>query len=855
MKKFLILTKRLPLLGLLMGISCSVHSQTIDSKNHVSQQALTKHVMTMITPAVQWREGLPSGNGKIGALVYGNINEERVLFNHNELWYGGNTADVPNVSAELPVVRKLMMDGKYVEASNHYTDKLREKGFSGKNGIYHPAFDLLLTTETKLMFQDYSRTLKFETGEVEVKWRDGDTRFSRRLFVSIPDDIAVMTIEADKKGAISGDVTLDIHDLKDAILQNGTSFDPGFRYETFAEGEFVTFSSTGTDGGEFGGVLRVIANNGQTTVKNNQVNGARKSQGYKAETSGQITFKEADEITLLIGFFANEKASEAIPKLKKDLAAITDSYATLFERHKVLHSKKFNSVSVNINPTGNNNTPNEFLLLNAYKGDVSPELTQRLFDYGRYLMISSSREGGYPANLQGIWNGDYRPPWSSLLGINENLQMMYWQGLPGNLQESMLAFYDYFDSNMEEFRNNAKQLWGTRGIYIPPFMSPESAKLRIIAPHVVNWTDAAGWLASYYYDHYLFTGDKEFLKNRTVPFLKEVALFYEDFIVNDANGKNMFFPSQSPENESPNMAVMDEKTGRLQRVRVQINSTITVAISKEVFANLIAACEMLNIEKEGVVRWKAILADMPAYQINEDGALREWMHPDFKDNYEHRHQSHIYPLFPGMEITEESSPELYEASKVAIEKRLRIGLKSQTGWSLAHMANVYSRLGDGEKAKEALDILSRSCLGQNLFTYHNDWRNMGVTLPVTWGRTSPFQMDANFGITAAITEMLCGSTSNMLRILPALPKEWSAGEFKDVLTRVGVRTSAQWNNKEIEISLVAGRKTMFDLKLPSEIETFEISDSKASNESKYGNNYRSIQLDEGQEVMIKVKLK
>ncbi|MFT4565496.1 MAG: alpha-L-fucosidase 2 [Cyclobacteriaceae bacterium] len=835
-------------------LGCATEDKNEDNKNAHDN---SWRGMTMITPANQWREGLPSGNGMIAALVYGSIHEERVLFNHNELWYGGNIADVPDVSDELPVVRKLMLDGNYLEANDHYNNKLREKGFSGRNGVYHPAFDLVLTSKTELIFQDYKRTLNFETGEVVVNWRDGDTRFSRRLFVSIPDDISVMTIQADKMGAISGDVTLDIHDLKDAIQQNGDPFDPGFRFQTSAEGDFVTFSSTGTDGGEFGGVLKVIPTNGKIKSENSQVSNNRKAKGYIAETNGKITFENVDEVTFLIGFFANEPASEGIPKVKKKLAEIDEGYDSLFNRHKVLHAERFNSMAVNINPNGLNDTPNEYLLLDAYKGKVSPELTQRLFDYGRYLLISSSRAGGYPANLQGIWNGDYRPPWNSLFGINENLQMTYWQGLSGNLSESMMAFYDYFESHLPEFRENAKRLWGTRGIYIPPFMSPESAKLRIIASHVVNWTDAAGWLASYYYDFYLFTGDKEFLQNRAVPFLKEVALFYEDFIVKDSSGKNMFFPSQSPENQPPNMSVRDEKTGRTKNIKVQINSTIAVAISKEVFTNLITACELLGIEQDGVKRWKAILADMPEYQINEDGALKEWLHPDFADNYEHRHQSHIYPLFPGMEITEESSPELYEASKLAIEKRLRIGLKSQTGWSLAHMANVYARLGDGEKAKEALDILSRSCLGQNLFTYHNDWRKMGVTMSVTWGRTSPFQMDANFGTTAAVTEMLCSSTADMLRILPALPAEWSVGEFRDVLTRVGVSTSAQWDisKKEINISLVAGRNTSFDLKIPSEINAFECDDQAAIKLSSYGNRYRKVTLNKNQKIEIELKLK
>ncbi|MGJ8653795.1 MAG: glycosyl hydrolase family 95 catalytic domain-containing protein [Opitutaceae bacterium] len=802
--------------------------------------------LTSITPAEGWREALPTGNGTVGALVYGSISQDRVLFNHNELWYRGVVDEVPDLSGELPVVRQLMLDGNYLEANSHYSKKLREGGFKGRNGVYHPAFDLLLSSDTDRMFEDYSRTVDFETGEVVVKWRDGETAYRRSLFVSIPDQMAFMSITADQQGAVAGSVTLDIHDLKDSIDQRGGDFDAGFTYNTFARDGFIEFRADGSGGGEFGGVLRAV------TVDGDQVNDISKSADGKS-----FKFEGANEVVLLVALFANEPADIAVPRLKEALAYIYPHYPSLLQRHSVLHREKFNSIGVTLNMAGGRDASNEHLLLDAYQNSASPELLEKLFDYGRYLLICSSTSGGYPAGLQGIWNGDYRPPWSGLYGINENLQMSYWQALPGNLPESMMAFYDYFDAHMDDFRYNAKQLWGTDGIYIPPFMSPESGVMRQTAAHVINWTDAAGWLASFYYDYYLFTGDEVFLQERAVPFMKEVALFYEDFIVKDAEGKNMFFPSQSPENQPKDKEIRNAKTGRVTKIKVQINSTIAVAISKEVLTHLIKSCELLGIEEEGVVRWKALLADMPEYEVNEDGALKEWLHPDFKDNYEHRHQSHIYPLFPGNEITEESSPELYEAARVAIEKRLTIGLKSQTGWSLAHMANVYARLGDGEKALEALNILTRSCLGKNFFTYHNDWRAMGATMPFFWGRSAPFQMDANFGIPAAITEMLCGSTADMLRVLPALPAEWETGEFKDILTRVGVKTSASWDmsRNEITLRLVAERDSEFQLKLPKEVQ-YLISDySDAFTESNYGNRYRSVVLRKGEDVVVDLVLK
>jgi len=802
--------------------------------------------MTSITPADGWREALPTGNGTVGALVYGSISQERVLFNHNELWYMGVVDELPDLSGELPVVRQLMLEGKYLEANSHYTNKLRSLGFKGSNGVYHPAFDLLLNSGTDRMFEEYSRTVDFESGEVVVQWRDGETRFKRNLFVSIPDQMAVMSITADQPGAVVGSVTLDIHDLKDAILQGGKGFDPGFTYQTVARDGFIEFRADGSTGGEFGGVLRAVS-----------VDGDEITEISESLDGKSLVFEGANEVVFLVALFANEAADVAVPRLKEELAQVTPDYPSLLQRHAMVHRDKFNSIGVTLNTAGERGTSNEHLLLDAYQNSASSELLEKLFDYGRYLLICSSTAGGYPAGLQGIWNGDYRPPWSGLYGINENLQMSYWQALPGNLPESMMAFYDYFDAHIEDFQYNAKQLWGTDGIYIPPFMSPESAVMRQTAPHVINWTDAAGWLASFYYDYYLFTGDEVFLRERAIPFMKEVALFYEGFIVKDSNGKNMFFPSQSPENQPQDKMILDPETGRVTKIKVQINSTIAVAISKEVLTHLIQSCELLGVEQEGVIRWKALLADMPEYEINKDGALKEWLHPDFKDNYEHRHQSHIYPVFPGNEVTEESNPEIYEAARVAIEKRLTIGLKSQTGWSLAHMANVYARLGDGDKALEALNILTRSCLGKNFFTYHNDWRAMGATMPLIWGRTAPFQMDANFGIPAAITEMLCASTADMLRVLPALPSEWTTGEFNEILTRVGVKTSASWDmsTNKVSLRLVAERDSAFQLKLPKEIKELISDDSSAFTESNYGNRYRSVVLRKGDAITVDLVLK
>jgi alpha-L-fucosidase 2 len=283
-----------------------------------------------------------------------------------------------------------------------------------------------------------------------------------------------------------------------------------------------------------------------------------------------------------------------------------------------------------------------------------------------------------------------------------------------------------------------------------------------------------------------------------------------------------------------------------------MNATMDVAVCREVVSNLCRSYEILNLESEKLSVWRKLLDKLPKYEVNEDGAMREWLHPAFKDNYHHRHQSHIYPLFPGNEITAETDPELFEACRIAVEKRLVVGLTSQTGWSLAHMAHIYARLGLGDRALECLEILARSSTGPNLFTFHNDWRNMGLTLNWDTG-FPPFQIDANFGHTSAIQEMLVYSNAEMVKLLPALPDKWADGSIGGIKCRCGITVTLKWDRPSATFSatLTADRATEFTLKLPDFVKSNNYRmDLDARQNEKFGAGYLDILLEKGQVVII-----
>ncbi len=390
-------------------------------------------------------------------------------------------------------------------------------------------------------------------------------------------------------------------------------------------------------------------------------------------------------------------------------------------------------------------------------------------------------------------------------------------------------------------RENAKKLYGFRGILVPIAQTTHGIAFPTIW---TNWISAAGWLGQLFYDYFLFTGDRDFLADRAVPWLKETAMFYENFLYEGSDGKLVFSPSLSPENVPSGQGMG----------LITVNATMDVAICREALSSLCDACELLDIEQDGVSRWRDMLSKLPEYEINEDGAMREWLHPIFKDNYHHRHQSHIYPLFPGLEITAETNPELYKACRIAVEKRLVIGLTSQSGWSMAHMANIYARLGEGNRALECLEILSRSSMGPNLFTYHNDWRDMGLSI---YSKNPPFQIDANFGMTAAIIEMLVFSKPGIVKLLPAIPDRWSRGRAKGIACRGGIIADVEWDfqNGFIKARLTSRDDQTVQVKLPGQVKKMDISPLETTVErSNLGDSYIFITLTQSKPVYIQAEV-
>ena len=794
-----------------------------------------RNILKMYRPAswwgARWRDALPAGNGRIGAAVYGSVSNEIIMLSHELLWHNSITDDLPDVSASLGEVRALLESHQPEKAAEVYTDAFASRGYEPVIGEPFPLGDLKISRRAVSAFSEYERSLNMETGEITVKWLEGRNKFTRRLFVSRVDNIVVLELSSSLPGRISADFSLGFHDTEgfpDSKLEAAAV--PG-NIETFSADGFLYFSAVNDDGRDYGAVTRCIYFGGNSFFE-----------------SGRCRVQNADSVLLLTSLFTGGVRSKAWAENKGKLMQLPGEYQYLFKRHAEEHGKLFRGVSIELDSEeeGLTDASNEELLLQAYRGNLTRTLAEKMWMFGRYLLISGAYEKGLPLPLHGLWTGEWNPYWGFNM-VNENLQMIYWQTLQGNLMPLVLPVFDYFENLMDDFRENARKLFGCRGIFIPAPTAPDSGLLKTLSPHIIYWTGGAGWIAELYFDYYQFTGDRTFLENRALPFLLESARFYEDFFTLGDDGFFISSPSVSPENNPGNYWNGD---GMCEEMETTINASMDFSIAREVFTHLLETLKLLEAEQSEQDYWKQLLEKIPGYQVNEEGVLKEWLHPDFKDNYHHRHLSHAYPVFPGTDLIEEDNPILYRAFVKAAEKRLEIGLGEQSSWSLTHLANTFARMGKGEKALDVLGIFSRTAVVDTLFSMGNDWRGMGTSVSIPW---APFQIDANMGFTSAVQEMLLYSRPGMIKLLPALPAQWLKGSFQNMFCRGQIKVSLKWDfaNCLITGTFLAASDIKITVKFPAVIERLE---GLQTSESSFGFCYREVSLAGGKSVSFKAEL-